>query len=85
MSLWSSQQRPIRLVFAHNPSGVFGGGIFGGAVSISRTGRLSFGSLYNRNSLSATRKGEIIPLSIRLLLTGLERSAFGSIRLMLPF
>lgn len=44
VSLWSSQQRPISLVFAHNPTGVFGGGIFAGFGSISRTGRWSFGS-----------------------------------------
>lgn len=86
MSLWSSQQRPIGLVFAHNPTGVFGGKIFVGFVSISRTGRLSFGSLYTRNPLSATRKGELIPPPIRLLLTRLGRSVlYGSTRLMLSF
>lgn len=85
MSLLSSQHRPIRLVFAHNPIGVSGGEIFAGFVSISRTGRLSAGSLYTRNSLSVTRKGGFIPPPIRLLLAGLWGSAYGSTRLMLSF
>lgn len=86
MSLWSSQQRPIGLLFAHSPTGVFGGGIFVGFVSISRTGRLPFGSLYIRNPLSATKKGELfIPPPIRLLLTRLGRSVYRSTGMMLSF